>query len=344
VRFRAALLASGPLKLQYSLVNDSGVEQLLQISSPKIVPTATFLKGDVLAVLGKLQKAKYDLIVTSPPYNIGKVYERSTKLTFDQYVEWLDKVIGALIDSLQEHGSICWQVGTFIKNGEVFPIDIHTYDSFKRRGMKLRNRIIWRFNFGLHSKRRLSGRYETILWFTKSDDYRFNLDAVRVPQLYPGKRHPKKRAKDSGKPSGNPLGKNPSDYWEFSAEKHLQHDPVWDIPNVKANHPEKTIHPCQFPVELVERCILALSDPGDTILDPFIGTGTTAIAAIRHSRNAVGIDKDGAFLKIARKRVKQLSDGTLKIRDSGKPARKPRPSDKVACVPEEWKMDQERGT
>lgn len=163
--------------------------------SPKIIPTATFLKGDVLAVLEKLPKAKYDLIVTSPPYNIGKIYERSTKLTFEQYIEWLDKVIGKLVDAVQDHGSICWQVGSFIKDGEVFPIDIHTYDSFKRRGMKLRNRIIWRFNFGLHSKRRLSGRYETILWFTKSDDHRFNLDAVRVPQLYPGKRHSKKRTR-----------------------------------------------------------------------------------------------------------------------------------------------------
>lgn len=317
----------------------------MQIPAPKIVPSATFRKGDVLTVLSKQKtKPKYDLIITSPPYNIGKIYERSEKLTFEQYVGWLDKVIGALVDTLHDHGSICWQVGSFVKNGEVFPLDIHTYDSFKRRGMKLRNRIIWRFNFGLHSKRRLSGRYETILWFTKSDDHRFNLDAVRVPQLYPGKRHPKKRAKDSGKPSGNPLGKNPSDYWEFSAEEHFRDDPVWDIPNVKANHPEKTIHPCQFPIELAERCVLAFSDPGDTVFDPFLGTGTTAIAAMKHNRHAVGIDKDGTFLKIARDRVKQFSKGTLKIRDSGKPAHKPRVSDKVARVPEEWKRLPERGT
>ncbi|MET4218658.1 adenine-specific DNA-methyltransferase [Bradyrhizobium sp. LB7.2] len=315
---------------------------MLQVTSPKIIPTATFHKGDVLSVLRKLPKTKFDLIVTSPPYNIGKIYERSEKLTFEEYVEWLDKIIGASVDALQDHGSICWQVGSFVKDGEIFPIDIYTYDSFKRRGMKLRNRIIWRFNFGLHSKKRLSGRYETILWFTKSDDHRFNLDAVRVPQLYPGKRHPKARAKDSGKPSGNPLGKNPSDYWEFSAEEYFQNDPVWDIPNVKANHPEKTIHPCQFPVELVERCVLALTDPGDTVLDPFMGTGTTAIAAMKHSRHAVGIDKDGAFLKIAKERVKQLLKGTLKIRHSGKPTRTPQIGEKVATVPEEWKQATKR--
>jgi adenine-specific DNA-methyltransferase len=198
-------------------------------SGKNVNPSATFFKGDVLAVLGKLSKARYDLIVTSPPYNIRKIYERSAKLTFDQYIEWLDSVIGALIDTLPKHGSICWQVGTFVKDGEAFPLDIHTYDSFKRRGMKLRNRIIWRFNFGLHSKKRFSGRYETILWFTKSDQHRFNLDPVRVPQLYPGKRHSKNKGKESGKPSGNPLGKNPSDYWEFSADEYFRNDPVWDM-------------------------------------------------------------------------------------------------------------------
>lgn len=102
--------------------------------TPKSIPaTSTFVTGDVLAVLKKLSKkdSKYDLIVTSPPYNIRKIYERSAKLSFEQYLSWLDDVIGALINVLPDHGSICWQVGTFIKNGEVFPLDIHTYDSFK---------------------------------------------------------------------------------------------------------------------------------------------------------------------------------------------------------------------
>ncbi len=301
-------------------------------------PTAVFYHGDILQVLEKAPKGKkYDLIITSPPYNIRKVYERSANLTFDQYILWLDAVIGALVDVLPEHGSICWQVGSFIKDGEVFPLDIYTYESFKRRGLQLRNRIVWRFNFGLHSKKRLSGRYETILWFTKSAQHRFNLDPIRVPQLYPGKRHSKAKGKDSGKLSGNPLGKNPSDYWEFSAEEYFRNDPVWDIPNVKANHPEKTIHPCQFPVELVERCILAFTNPGDTVLDPFMGTGTTAIAAMKHGRSAVGIDKDATFLKIARERVSQLSQGKLKVRDSGRKTHIPKLTEKVARVPDEWK-------
>jgi DNA modification methylase len=294
------------------------------------------LKGDVSAVLNELPKQKkFSLIVSSPPYNIGKNYERDSKLTLKEYVTWLDEVIGSLIERLTETGSICWQVGSYIKDGEIFPLDIYLYNSFKGRGLQLRNRIVWRFNFGLNSTKRFSGRYETLMWFTKSDNYQFNLDPIRVPQLYPGKRHSAQKGK-AGKPSGNPLGKNPSDYWEFSAEEYFRDNPVWDLPNVKANHPEKTIHPCQFPIELVERCVLALTKPGDAILDPFVGTGTSLIAAIKHERKATGIDRDARYIKIARERIQNFSKGTLKIRPSGKAVLRPRQTDKVARIPEEW--------
>jgi DNA modification methylase len=156
-----------------------------------------------------------------------------------------------------------------------------------------------------------------------------------VPQLYPGKRHPERKGKDK-KPSGNPLGKNPSDYWEFSAIDYFRDNPVWEIPNVKANHPEKTIHPCQFPTELVERCVLALTAPGDSVLDPFVGTGTSVIAALKHGRNAIGIDKEASFIKLANERATKFLAGKLKLRPSGKPTMNPRLGDKVAKIPEEW--------
>lgn len=304
--------------------------------------SAEFLKGDVLKTLKRHRSRKYDLIVTSPPYNIGKVYERSSRMTLERYVTWLDEVIGEMVEQLSDAGSICWQVGNFVKNGEVYPLDVYTYDSFKSRGMQLRNRIIWRFNFGLHSKKRFSGRYETILWFTKSDQYKFNLDPIRIPQLYPGKRHSKNKGNGEGKPSGNPLGKNPSDFWDFSATDHFLTNNVWEIPNVKANHPEKTIHPCQFPVELAERCVLALTSPGDTVLDPFVGVGTTAVAALKHNRNVVGIDRDSTFLKLARERTRKLQKGTLKMREIGTMIAQPRQTDRVARVPDEWKLARER--
>ncbi|MFT4276360.1 MAG: site-specific DNA-methyltransferase [Rhodopseudomonas sp.] len=298
------------------------------------VSAVKLIEGDVLDVLSGLPRSsKYNLILSSPPYNIGKDYERDTRRSLDQYVEWLDQVISALVSRLSPNGSICWQVGNYVKDGESFPLDIYLYDSFKSRGLQLRNRIVWRFNFGLHSSKRFSGRYETLMWFTKSNDYKFNLDPIRIPQLYPGKRH---SARKGGLPSGNRLGKNPSDYWEFSAEEHFLNAPVWDIPNVKANHPEKTIHPCQFPVELAERCVLALTGEGDAVLDPFLGVGTTAVAALKHKRLITGIDKDPEYLRIARTRIKALERGALKIRPSGKPVASPRATDKVARVPEEW--------
>lgn len=304
----------------------------------RLARDATFIAGDVLSALKNIPRQSCDLIISSPPYNIGKAYERSANRSFDEYVQWQDQVIEALVERLADTGSICWQVGSYVKDGESFPLDVYFYNSFKKRGMQLRNRIVWKFNFGLHSTKRLSGRYETLLWFTKSDSYKFNLDAIRVPQLYPGKRHAKTKPNGSGLLSGNPLGKNPSDYWEFSAEAHFKTNPIWDIPNVKANHPEKTIHPCQFPIELVERCVLGLTQKGDTVLDPFVGTGTSVIAAIKHDRIGVGIDKDASFIKLAKNRVERLRKGTLKIRPIGRAIHQPKPTDKVAMRPREWKQ------
>ncbi|MFH0813831.1 MAG: site-specific DNA-methyltransferase [Pseudomonadota bacterium] len=210
------------------------------------------------------------LIVTSPPYNIGKEYEK--KLRLNNYLEQQTTVIKECVRTLSSHGSICWQVGNYVENGSIIPLDTILYPIFTALGLKMRNRIVWHFEHGLHCSKRFSGRYETIIWFTKSGDYVFNLDPVRVPQKYPGKKYFK--GPNAGKYSCNPLGKNPGD--------------VWVIPNVKNNHVEKTNHPCQFPVELIERLVLSLTDEGDWVLDPCLGTGTSIIAAIRHNRRGAG--------------------------------------------------------
>src|SRR5690606_32891781 len=218
-----------------------------------IEPTTGYeiLCGDCQDKLISQPDGKFDLIITSPPYNIGKSYE--TKGSIESYLSNQKKIIEQLVRLLSDKGSICWQVGNYVNNGEVFPLDIFYYNIFKDLGLKLRNRIIWHFGHGLHASNRFSGRYETILWFTKTDNYIFNLDDVRVPSKYPGKRHFKGPKK--GQLSGNPKGKNPSDIWEIIIQDW--ENELWNIPNVKSNHPEKTEHPCQYPIELVERCILA---------------------------------------------------------------------------------------
>jgi len=287
--------------------------------------------GDCLKVLKKYDDEKFDLIITSPPYNIGKSYE--TKTSIEEYLETQEEIITELIRVLSDQGSICWQVGNYVDKGEIFPLDIYYYQIFKKLGLKLRNRIIWHFGHGLHASNRFSGRYETILWFTKSDDYIFNLDDVRVPAKYPGKRHFKGPKK--GQLSGNPKGKNPSDIWEIVVRDW--ENELWNIPNVKSNHPEKTSHPCQYPIELVERCVLALTNKKSWVLDPFNGVGSAVLASLKNNRNAVGIDRDNEYCKIAKERIEDLKEGRLKSRPINKPIHKPNKKNKLSQIPKEWR-------
>ena len=294
----------------------------------------TLHHGDSRTFLKTIPDGSISLVVTSPPYNIGKSYESKQVIT--AYLSEQELIIRELVRTLSNRGSICWQTGNYVDEGEVFPLDMFYYHMFKKHGLKLRNRIIWHFEHGLHASNRFSGRYETILWFTKSDDYVFNLDSVRVPAKYPGKTHFK--GPNKGQPSGNPLGKNPSDIWEILSEEW--ETGLWNIPNVKANHVEKTIHPCQFPVELVERCVLALTNESDRVLDPYAGVGSTLIAALMHGRKAVGVEKEQEFISISEERIYQLGNGTLKTRPLGKPVHKPSGREKVSQVPLEWKRQQ----
>jgi adenine-specific DNA-methyltransferase len=261
--------------------------------------------GDCLKLLKSIPDDSLGLVVTSPPYNIGKEYEKRLKL--DSYLDQQAAVIKECVRCLSPRGSICWQVGNYVDNGSIIPLDTVLYPIFTSLGLKMRNRIIWHFEHGLHCSRRLSGRYETVIWFTKSDDYVFNLDPVRVPQKYPGKKYFK--GPNVGKYSCNPLGKNPGD--------------LWVIPNVKSNHVEKTDHPCQFPVELIERLVLSMTNEGDWVFDPFLGTGTSIIAAIRHKRRGAGADILQKYVHLAKRRIEQELAGTLKTRPMDKPVYDP---------------------
>ena len=270
-------------------------------------PTADYVlfEGDCLDLLSHIPDGFVKLVVTSPPYNLGKPYE--THLDLDEYLAQQGRVIEESVRVLEDRGSICWQIGNYVQKGEIIPLDIILYPIFASLGLHLRNRIVWHYGHGLHASKRFSGRYEVILWFTKTDEYTFDLDAVRVPQKYPKKKYFKGPKK--GQLSGNPLGKNPSD--------------VWEIPNVKANHVEKTIHPCQFPVELIERLVLPMTDESDWVLDPFIGVGTTAIAALMHNRRAIGAEIMPEYVKIAKERIRLAEQGKLRIRPMKRPVYDP---------------------
>jgi adenine-specific DNA-methyltransferase len=272
--------------------------------------SVTLYDGDCRDLLAQIPSRSARLIVTSPPYNIGKSYERP--LALEHYLHQQDEVIGLCVDRLVDGGSICWEVGNHISGrNEILPLDIALYPFFAKRGLKLRNRIVWHFEHGLHCANRMSGRYETILWFTKGDNYVFNLDPIRVPQKYPGKKAFK--GPRIGQLTGNPLGKNPGD--------------VWIIPNVKHNHVEKTNHPCQFPIELVERLVLSLTNVGDLVIDPYMGVGSTAVASLRHWRRVAGADTVPDYLETARERIRLQTQGLLRTRPMDRPVYQPPQSD-----------------
>lgn len=284
----------------------------------------TLFHEDVEKVLDALpEKPIFDLVISSPPYDIGKVYEN--KVPLNEYLDWQKRIIIKIAKRLKPTGSLCWEVGTFVENGVVIPLDYELYPIFKETGLKLRNRIVWKFGHGLHSKKRFSGRHEVILWYSKSDDYVFNLDDVRIPAKYPGKKYytgPKK-----GQLSGNPKGKNPED--------------VWDIPNVKSNHVEKTEHPCQFPVALAERLVLALSNENALVFDPFAGVSTTGVASLLHNRIFWGCEIDDGYVEIGHQRLEDTINGTIKYRKD-KPVFDPGDSP-LSRVPDEWRNASNEG-
>ena len=285
----------------------------------------TLFKGDCFKLLKKIDSNSVDLVVTSPPYCMGKSYEdpKDDLITFTkQHLRLIPEVYRIL----NPGGSMCWQIGYHVKNSTVLPLDYIINDIINRQlsdeirvGLVLRNRIVWTFGHGLNSSKRFSGRHEMILWYTKGSEYVFDLDSVRVPQKYPGKRHYKGDKK--GEISGNPLGKNPSD--------------VWDVPNVKANHIEKTEHPCQFPVVIPQRLIKSLTPQNGVVLDPFAGSGTSGIAAIIENRRFIGAELSPEYYAIAKERMENAIAGEVSYREDT-PVIEPDIKTAVARLPDEF--------
>jgi len=246
--------------------------------------------GDCLSTLKKLPNESIDLIVSSPPYNVGKEYENKKNL--DVYLEEQTKVLTECVRVLKTTGSIFWQVGSYSNNGLLIPLDIRFFPILESLGMNPINRIIWVRQHGLHSKKKYSGRHETVLWFSKSKDYKFFLDPIRVPQKYKNKKSYK--GDNKGKLSCNPNGKNPGDIWIFR--------------NVKHNHEEQTIHPCQFPEDFISRIILSTTEENDVVFDPYMGTGTVAVVSKENNRRFLGTELDKKYFDVSLRRLKGEPD------------------------------------
>jgi adenine-specific DNA-methyltransferase len=244
--------------------------------------------GDSLKMLPRLDNESIPLTVTSPPYNIGKEYERV--LHIDEYLDWVEEWAALVHSKTTSTGSFWLNLGYVSLEGRAKAIPL-PYLLWDRIPFFMIQEVIWNYGAGVAGKKFFSPRNEKFNWYVKDPEaYTFNLDAVRDTNVkYPNQ-------KKNGKLRCNPLGKNPTD--------------VWQIPKVTSGRDrsskERTAHPAQFPIELVKRVILSSSNQDDLILDPFLGSGSTIEAALRTGRKAIGFEIDPGYVEMAIQRVKNV--------------------------------------
>lgn len=235
--------------------------------------------ADVLDYFDALPDECAQLVVTSVPYNVGKKYGDAVAtdtMRHVYYAGWLSMIVSEMARVVKPGGVVFLQCGTTRDevDGSMVPIDIMLFEVMRKTGLEYQNRVSWVVPHGLTPKRRLSERHESALIFSKGPPSTFNADPARTPQKQPDKRAFK--GPNKGKLSGHPFGAWPSD--------------VWQIGNLGANHPEKTGHPAQFPEELAMRAVHLYTQPGDLVIDPFSGSGTTHVVARRTGRQFSGCD------------------------------------------------------
>lgn len=241
--------------------------------------------GDCLDLIGKLPTGSTKLTVTSPPYNIGKEYE--TKMDLADYIAWCETWINLIHEATAENGAFWLNLGyvEVPEVGRAVPLPYLLWDKIP---FYLVQEIVWNYGAGVASKKAFSPRNEKFLWYVKDADNKvFNLDDVRDKNVkYPNQMK-------NGKLRCNPLGKNPSDVWQF--------------PKVTSGRDrssaERTPHPAQFPVAVIDRIIRACSREGDTIIDPFVGSGSTLEAAICAGRSAIGFEIRADYVNLAAERL-----------------------------------------
>jgi len=235
-----------------------------------------------------------DLCVTSPPYNIGKEYERP--LPLDSYIRWVGEWATEVARVLKPNGSFWLNLGyvPVPERGKAVPLAYLLWDKVP---LYLVQEVVWHYGAGVAGRHYFSPRNEKFLFFVKDpDDYTFNLDDVRDPDVkYPNQ-------KKNGRLKCNVLGKNPTDVWHFPKVTSGQQ---------RASR-ERTPHPAQFPEAVIDRIVKVSSNPGELVLDPFSGSGTTALVSCRNKRQAIGIELRPDYVEIAEARVlASFSQGAL---------------------------------
>jgi adenine-specific DNA-methyltransferase len=243
---------------------------------------------DCLEAMPLIPTAVVDLTVTSPPYNIGKEYER--ELPLEAYIEWCERWFAELHRLTADHGAFWLNLGyiSLPNRARAIPLPYLLWDKCP---FYLVQEVVWNYGAGVAARNALSPRNEKFLWYVKDpENYVFELDEIRDPDVaYPNQ---KKR----GKLRCNTIGKNPSDVWQI-AKVTSGAD--------RSSH-ERAPHPAQFPLDLITRIIKGFSRPGDLVLDPFLGSGTTAEACLREGRDVVGFEIRQDYCEFVARRLSRV--------------------------------------
>lgn len=242
---------------------------------------------DCMQAMKEIPDELIDLTITSPPYNIGKEYEELAEL--DDYLGWCKDWIEEVHRITVDNGTFWLNIGYLEVEGKGLAVPI-SYLLWDKTPFYLLQEVVWNYSAGVACRKRFSPRNEKLLWFVKDPkSYVFNLDDVRDPDVkYPNQ-------KKNGKLRCNPLGKNPSDVWQISKVTSGK----------KRSSPERTPHPAQFPVALVERMLKSSSNAGDLVLDPFMGSGSTAECALKNGRYVIGFELKSEYIGYAESRINQ---------------------------------------
>ena len=250
--------------------------------------------GDCRELLKEVPDKSIKLVVTSPPYNIAKNYGKyKDNVTLEKWEELINDVTREVYRILTDDGSFFLNLSPipYGTDKEILPLPYIGYNIAKQNGFYLRNMITWHFNNMQNCSNRLSGRYENIMWAVKDlKNYIFNLDDVRIPYI----------TQNDKRLTGS--GRNPTDVWYFDR-----------VNNMTKNKLGLT-HPTIYPIEMIERIIKMSSNPGDTILDPFLGSGTSLVAAKRLDRNGIGFELDVKYKDEIEKRLKTEVEESVQIK------------------------------
>jgi len=253
------------------------------------------LTGDCLELLADLEPGSIDLAFADPPFNIGYEYDvyddrRSKK----HYLNWTERWLEAVRRVLSPRGSF------YVAIGDEYAAEIKV--RLDGLGLTMRNWIIWHYTFGVHCSRKFNRSHAHIFYYVVDPKrFTFNADTVRVPSA---------RQTTYADRRANPTGKMPDDTWVLRPQEDdrvfVPDSDTWYVPRVCGTFKERTGHPCQMPEAVLERILRVSSNPGDLVLDPFAGSGTTLATAKRLGRRYLGFELSAEYAEGVRRRLDEV--------------------------------------